>query len=329
MPGMRNLLSACLRGLAAGALLWGGAASAQGGPGCPPPPPAVAEVRAEAAAVQARDRGMLWRLDKDGRTSWLYGTLHVGRPDWVVPGPTVRSAVLASDVVALELDPADPEPGLLLLAATDPARNQRVLSGLQPQLGTLADRACLPAALLQLMPALVQLMTLTVVEARRDGLHPELGVETALLRMARRTGKRFVALETPAQQIAVLGGASEEDERELVTDGLAQLASGEARELLLRLVRTWAEGDAATLADYRSWCQCEDTPAELRFTRRLNDERNPALADKLAALHAGGERFFAGVGALHMTGPQALTTLLQARGFAVQRVPFPATAGSP
>ena len=56
--------------------------------------------------------------------------------------------------------------------------------------------------------------------------------------------------------------------------------------------------------------------------RRLNDERNPPLADGIEALHRQGRRIFAAVGALHMTGPQSLPRLLAARGFKVERVPF-------
>ena len=56
--------------------------------------------------------------------------------------------------------------------------------------------------------------------------------------------------------------------------------------------------------------------------RKLNDERNPALADGIEAQHRQGKRVFAAVGALHMTGPQALPLLLAQRGFKVERVRF-------
>ena len=39
------------------------------------------------AQRHARDRGFLWKLEKDGRTSWLYGTVHVARLEWAFPGP--------------------------------------------------------------------------------------------------------------------------------------------------------------------------------------------------------------------------------------------------
>lgn len=322
---MASLPLQFLRALAAAVCLIAGGASAQA-PDCPPPAPSPDAVSMEEQVRQSRDRGLLWQVEKDGRTSWLYGTVHVSRIDWLMPGPRVRAALAGSDVVALELDPADPELQRLLTSATDAARGERVLAGLQPRMARLAARTCVPPQLLAGMPPLLQLMTVSLFEGRRDGLHPELAVDSVLWGMAQGLGKRFVALETPARQFAALTPESEADERALVVQGLQDLESGEDRTLILRLLRAWSEGDEATLASYAQWCKCLETPEEQRFFRRVNDERNDALADRLAALHAGGQRFFAGVGALHMTGPKALTTLLRARGFQVRRIVFPPAA---
>ena len=78
-----------------------GGAAAQQPSVCPPAarPPSSAEI--EAGTKAARDRGFLWRATKDGRTSYLYGTIHVGRIEWMFPGPRVMAAVRASDLVAL------------------------------------------------------------------------------------------------------------------------------------------------------------------------------------------------------------------------------------
>ena len=48
------------------------------------PPPASDSIPKDgwaAAAQRATDHGLLWRIEKDGRTSWLYGTIHVARAD--------------------------------------------------------------------------------------------------------------------------------------------------------------------------------------------------------------------------------------------------------
>jgi len=87
-------------------------------------------------------------------------------------------------------------------------------------------------------------------------------------------------------------------------------------------VQAWEAGDLETLAQYEQWCECAQTEDDRAAMRRLNDERNPLLADGIAARHKAGKRVFAAVGALHMTGQQALPLLLAQRGFKVERVAF-------
>ena len=60
---------------------------------CPPvPQPPTQEQLAEGFRT-AKDRGAMWTLTKDGRTSYLYGTLHVGRMAWAFPGPKLLQAL--------------------------------------------------------------------------------------------------------------------------------------------------------------------------------------------------------------------------------------------
>ena len=56
--------------------------------------------------------------------------------------------------------------------------------------------------------------------------------------------------------------------------------------------------------------------------KRLLDDRNPVLAAAIDSRHANGQRVFAGVGSLHMIGPNGLPALLARRGFQVVRVPL-------
>ena len=307
---------------ACGLMLTAAAVAAQGS--CPPAPPRADTLHAEQLQADVRDRGFLWRLEQDGRVSWLYGTVHASRIEWVVPGPRIQAALAASDVVALELDPADPELARVFATPADPARAQRVAAGLRPRIEKLATRSCLPGEQVAQMRPMLQLAMLSLSEARRDGFHPELGVDAVLWGLARSQGKPVVALETPALQLAALTPVSEADERAILERSVQDLESGESRPLLTRMLQAWAQGDAAALESYPQWCRCMDTPAERRFLQQMNDDRNEQIAGKLVALHAGGQRFFAAVGALHMTGPKALNLLLRSQGFQVQRVPFTA-----
>ncbi|MEO7056675.1 MAG: TraB/GumN family protein, partial [Caldimonas sp.] len=50
--------------------------------------------------------------------------------------------------------------------------------------------------------------------------------------------------------------------------------------------------------------------------------RNPALAERIDALHAGGQQVFAAIGSLHMVGPNGVPALLKRRGYKLEQGDF-------
>ena len=272
-----------------------------------------------ASTAAERDRGLLWRITRDGRSSWLFGTLHVGKPAWRRFGPQMTAALKSSDVLALEIDPTDPALMQALAEAQGPAL---LPEQLQARLTQAYARACVaPESLATLHPVL-QATTLTVLEARWLGMDPSYALEQLLVSQVRATGRRVVSLETAAQQKAALVPDDAEEALAVLEQSLAQLEDQSGRRVLGRMALAWEQGDLATLEDFEAWCECAATEAEKTFMRKLNDERNPPLADGIEAQHKQGRRVFAAVGALHMTGPQSLPRLLQQRGFKVERVSF-------
>ena len=295
---------------------------AQSPAACPPVSGAPTPEQIKAAAGAARDRGMLWRLRKDGRSAWLYGTVHVSKLEWSFPGPELRAALAAADTLALELDVTDPAILQRVLRAVAAAGAPPLPAALQGRIAALARAACLPEAALAGQHPVMQATTLTVLAARWDGLDPGYGLESVLAGLAHAAGKPIVSLETPELQIAALIPADKAKALKLAEGMVEQLEQGAPRRTLGRLAQAWERGDLAELADYERWCDCAVDAEDRAFMRRLNDERNPALADAIDALQRNGKAVFAAVGALHMTGEQALPRLMAQRGYRVERVLF-------
>ena len=89
----RSFLAAALAaGLSLLVPAQGQAQAANAGASCPPAAIPLSPERFEAGMRQAQDHGFLWRLTKDGRTSYLYGTLHAAQPAWMFPGPRTAAA---------------------------------------------------------------------------------------------------------------------------------------------------------------------------------------------------------------------------------------------
>jgi uncharacterized protein YbaP (TraB family) len=54
--------------------------------------------------------------------------------------------------------------------------------------------------------------------------------------------------------------------------------------------------------------------------KRLLEDRNPKLADRIEALHESGKNVFAAVGTLHMFGSNGLPTLLKIHGYHIELI---------
>ncbi|MEG2046331.1 MAG: TraB/GumN family protein [Comamonas sp.] len=335
MMHAHNKLSMWKRSMAAALLVWGtgwglaqaatsqvhqipkAAAPAQA---CPPTQAQPSAPELAQLQRQARDRGMLWKLEHDGRTSWLYGTIHVNKREWVMPGPRTLQALMGADRLALELNLLDPA---VLQALTEGLRARDGAPPLPPALQQRLDRqlqaACMPEALAPLRPE-AQLVTLMTLIGRHQGLDPQLGVDLVLAGAAHARGKPVIGLETPDTQLRELVSDDPVVVQRSVDTGLRQLERGDAAQQLARLAQAWADGDVRQLERYPQWCHCLNTADERADYARLIDGRNPGMAAAIAQQLRAGHTLFVAVGAMHMIGPQGLPALLAAQGFQVQPV---------
>lgn len=290
---------------------------------CPPNPQPPAQADLQQLAAQAKDRGVLWRLQRDGRTSHLYGTLHLGRPQWLMFGPRIRAALQASRVLALELDLTDAATVRILVEGPSEGLPRMDLSpALQQRLAAQMARACLPPGALDAFHPVMRALTLSSLDARWEGLHGVFGSEMLLTAVARAAGLRLRELETASAQVRALIPDSAAARDHLVQQALDDLENNRLRPVVRRLADAWESGRLDDIEHYATWCQCADTEADRAVLRRLIDARNPGLAAGIDALHREGEPVFAAVGTLHMVGPQGLVALLRARGYTVERVAF-------
>ena len=289
---------------------------------CPalPQPPSPAQI--EEGTKRARDRGFLWRVSRDGRTSFLYGTIHVGRLEWLFPGPEVLQAVRSSDVVALELDILDPQMGQRLRDGMALKTGHDLPRPLKERLQTQLKVACLPEEILTTTAPLMVATTLTMMAGRREGLDPAYAIDPIYAGMARGLGKPVASLETPELQLDLLLGGSPREIEAAVESALDDLERGEAGPLVGRMADMWANGQLGELENYEKWCECVETDLDRRMMQRLLDDRNPGLAKGIAEIHASGKTVFAAVGSLHMIGRTGLPALLEGRGYKVERVAF-------
>jgi hypothetical protein len=287
---------------------------------CPPTPTQPTQEQVQQALKTASNRGALWKLSKDGRSSYLYGTLHLGKFEWLFPGPNLGKALRETEVLAVEVDVTDPAFASEAQRLQAAARPLPLSADEQRRLDAQADAACLPRGALANLHPVMQAITYVALAGRRDGLQPGFGQEMALIGAARQLKRPVLSLETAERQLSVLLPADEGRQRYLFNSSLEALEKGLAAGQLKRLGEHWLSGDLGGLESLEQLCQCTPSADDLAFHRAVNDDRNPELAERVDAEHAKGKPLLAAIGLLHMTGPKALPALLAARGFAVERL---------
>ncbi len=306
-----------------GALDPGHALAADSAPpsACPPAAVPVSPDRFRSGLRDAVvDHGYLWRIARDGRTSYLYGTIHVAQPEWMFPGALTKAAIAAADTVALELDVLDPSIPVRLAESVQSRRGETLPAELVSRIDRRMAAECMDPARWRAFAPEFQIAILATMAARRQGFDPAYAIDGVLAVAGRVLAKSVISLETPESQMAALRAPTREATVELVRSGLDDLDAGRAGPLVVRLADAWRDSDLATLEDYERWCDCQRNDAERQTLKVLLDDRNVVLAARIDTLHSGGHAVFAAVGSLHMIGPMGLPALMRDRGFKVELV---------
>lgn len=297
-----------------------GSAAAGGQAACPPVAEKPTPEMLQAGVRNASDHGFMWRIEKDGHTSFLYGTIHAARFDWMFPGPKVKQALQASDTVALELDLMDQDIQSRMAKGMAAQHGAALSAPLAKRMRQQAASACIPWEAIARYTPEMQITTLTVLVGRRDGLDASYAVDGVLAGFGHSTNKNVVSLESPEAQLQMLQMQNPQETASFVEDGLTELETGRARKALIKIAKVWENSDYDALENYSDWCDCVNTDNERAMMKRLLDERNPNLAERIDALHESGKQVFAAVGSLHMVGPTGLPIQMMKLGYSVERV---------
>lgn len=266
----------------------------------------------------------LWEL-RDARgdvRAWLFGTIHVcDEACFPLPG-VVRQAFAQADLLALELDPDDPQlAALLSTAGTLPPGErleQRLPADLNARLQRVATGFGLPAGALQRMQPWMVATLLSVQAANKAGYGASQGVDLWLAREARARGLPLLPLETAKRQIDALGGGGDKAQLAYLAEVVDLIDTGQATAYFGALLRAWREGDAVALDRLLREEMAGDAMQPLLDA--VLDQRNHEMSQHIEAQLQAGRRPFVAVGAGHLGGPSGLVAQLAAKGYRLRQL---------
>lgn len=257
-------------------------------------------------------RPLFWRLEKDGKTSHLLGTMHLGvDPNTRLP-QIVWDKLDAAPAFAMEIDPSQ-------MSAVDLSRTDG--KTLRDELGEVYWKKledALGAASAKQLLKMKAMIPATMISVR--GLPPTPAMDGVLHGRALNQKKKMVYLETLALELEVL---EKWMTAQTLKDLLDDIPGTEQRSK--DMLAAYLAGDEAKMqaiqdSERADWKKLGRPEAQ--YDEQMEDllyKRNASWIDPIDKAHADGGAFIA-VGAAHAIGPRSVIELLEQRGYKVTRI---------
>jgi len=274
------------------------------------------------AAQPAGAEPALWVVKDKDSTIYLFGTVHILRPETVWRTPKIEAAFNEAKELWLEIPDVSSFGAQLvggfftLRYGLSPSRplSSRLTEQEYAALDRAARSAGFTAQSLNVFRPWLAAMLIQTSAMVEGGFEAEAGVEMRLQASSRTRKIPVKGFETIEQQLRIFADLPEKDELALLRDTLKEFNQG--AEALDDLIDEWAEGDVAALerlvvADMR-----DQSPA---VYEALLKKRNANWAVQIEEMLKGSGVAFVAVGAAHLVGPDSVQAQLKARGIASAR----------
>jgi uncharacterized protein YbaP (TraB family) len=263
----------------------------------------------------------LFHLQHENASVYLYGSVHLMKENIYPLDSKIMAAFNASEALALEVD--------LARLSSREINSRFTQAGILPAAQSLQEKLS-PATLKLLQQALDDRgldlnayarmrpwmfeQSFIAQEMMLYGFGAGAGIDAFFAGRARLAGKTILELESLDEQLALISSATLEEQDDSLRYMLEALGQDLLQEEVNSLVIDWLQGDVegiyasmmAPLAKY---------PGLAPYMKRMFDDRNLAMAEKIAAWIKRGGSYFVVVGAGHLGGPKGLVELMRARGF--------------
>ena len=261
----------------------------------------------------------LWVVSDADSTLYLFGTVHVLRPDTAWGSARVDAAFASASDVWFEISNPDDQAAIIPLIQQYGVSPGTPLSSLL----TAEEITDLDAAARTIGASAAQLdplrpwfagLTLSMAPLVKAGYDPASGVELTLKARALAAGKPVHGFETIDKQVRILATLPDAVQLSFLRTTLEDF--DQATVMLDQMVEAWAEGDVQALDRVAVQEMKADAP---EVYDALLVHRNTDFADQIQSLLAGSGTVFIAIGAAHLTGEDSVQAMLEARGVEVVR----------
>ena len=264
----------------------------------------------------------LFKVEKNGTSSYLFGTVHVGDASMKGLPEKVTKAIDQSEQVVVEVDISKLTP-LQMQQRSMPFMMLKDGKTLQTELSKqnynkLKDyfaKKSIDIAMFNGLKPWAVMVTMMQIEFQNAGFSDQTGIDKQVLAYAKKQNITIGELETLEQQLQMFDGMALLS-NEMIEETFEQLA--DINTYFIKLVNAWKNGDMETLTEYYNMSFDDSNYGEISEQVMLvnrNDKWVEQLVPRLA-----NEKLFIAVGALHLPEQHGLIKQLTDAGFTITRL---------
>ena len=268
---------------------------------------------------------LMWKIKGANSEVYLFGSLHLGLPDFYPLAKEIDSQFRSADYLVFEVDPNNMmNPTVMqsilqqgMLAPTEQLSDRlspEVISNLQETLQSMG----LPAQQFMRFRPWFITINLSTMQMLNLGYQPNYGVEMYLLSQ-KSPDTQILELESMEEQLTFLTALDSEAYLEYTLNTMEQ-----GKEMMDNMAKAWACADKPVLTELLvdSFDMEGIDNAELEALKAtFLYDRNIKMANKIEEyIKQGTGKYFVIVGAAHYLGNKSVVDVLQQKGHKVESV---------
>lgn len=276
-------------------------------------------------------RSFLWELEGTAGKSYLLGSVHLLKKEHYPLKQVIEESFEQSEVLAVEADLSGDKvmsQAMVLMQKGMYSGEETFKDNISPETyrkveDKLKELGMDIEGVKKFKPWFLA-MTLSSMELIKMGFSPEYGIDLYFLGKASGTkegkieGKKEIAeLEGVDFQVKLLDGFSKEESEGFLLSTI--LEAEQMGKEMDNIIDAWLNGNIDKMEQLFTE-HTKETPAMAALYKKLLDDRNEKMVEKIAGYLDSGKIHFIVAGAAHMVGKKGIVQLLKDRGVKVRQL---------
>jgi uncharacterized protein len=272
---------------------------------------------------KSKGTSFLWEIQSEKGNSYLLGSVHLLKKEHYPLKKIIEDSFDQSDVLVLEIDLSGDKAikaGLYMLEKGKYPEGETLKDNISEETyQLLEDKAKTMGMNLEWLNKWKPWMAaLHILEGKlmNLGYSPMHGIDMYFLNKSQ--GKKEIqGLETVELQVGLFENFSKEESEKFLLSTIME--ADQLEKEMDKMITAWSTGDVEIMEKANAET-IREYPELEAFYKKLNDDRNVRMVEKIISLLKTDKKYFIVVGAMHMIGKNGIVQLLKNKGYNVNQL---------